>query len=561
MFLETQKIPFREKLLELGLFKAVDFAFANIFKGKVSDESYSFLCYLFALGRLGHHSLLVEGGKVTPDALDLLQSAERDQFLLELSKGAEQLPKTLCQNFHGSLDLRPVVKDSDRYYLQKYFLEEHQIATSFTSLLTRNGSSFASSEIEDAVQPYVSSLNAEQLLAVKGALQNRLFVLSGGPGTGKTYTIGHLLKTYCALSKEEPRILACAPTGKATSHLKQKLGEIPNIEIKTLHSALKLRGNQAGILSYDLIVVDECSMIDLHVWKTFFAKILEKTKVVLVGDYHQLPPVETGMIFEELFHAAEGAHVELKECLRIENHSIHTLAKLVNENNYEKAAEVLRSQTKDLCYFEYEEEKNVLAIENLDLVSEFKHFEDPDKSIHELLEGLRKICMLSPVNKGTWGVNTINEVIYTFLKSRATSGKIAIPIMITQTDYSKNLYNGDLGILIQDFSSSSKDTAFFYIEGKVTEFKKQLLPNFEHAYCVTVHKSQGSEFEKVVIFLPEKSELFGKELLYTALTRAKYSCMLLAKKEAMKKCFLGSIQKSTCSLLVRCRKLNLEEKA
>ena len=562
MSLENQNTSSREKLLERGFLKAVDFAFANIFRKKVSEESFSFLCYLFALGRLGHHSILVEDRKITPDALDLLQDAEKDLFLLELLNGAQNLPESLCQNFHGSVDLRPIVKDGDRYYLQKYFLQEHQIASSFASLLESSMKSFTSLEVEEAMKPYVSSLNPEQLLAVKGALHNRLFILSGGPGTGKTYTIEHLLKIYYELSKEkQPRILASAPTGKATSHLKQKLGEIPNIEIKTLHSALKLRGNQAGILSYDLIVVDECSMIDLHVWKTFFANILENTKVVLVGDYHQLPPVETGMIFEELFHAAVDAHVELKECLRIENRGIHTLAQSVNENDFEKAAEVLQSNTKDLRFFEFAEEKSILNIENLDLESEFKHFEDPKKSIQNLLENLKKMCMLSPINKGIWGVKTINREIYEFLKTRAKNSTMVIPIMITQTDYSKNLYNGDLGILINNLVDSRKDTTYFYIEGEIKEYKKQLLPNFEYAYCVTVHKSQGSEFEKAMIFLPGKSEIFGKELLYTALTRAKYSCTLFAKEGVLKKCFFGSIQKNTFNPLMRYKKLNLEEKA
>lgn len=547
-----------EKLIEVGFFKEIDLAFAKIFEKKVSKESLFFLSYLFAKARLGNHSVLAKEAEIFQEADGYFENS--DSIKKALCEGARALPETICQKAHDLVDLRPIVKDGSNFFLQKYFHIEDQIAKEFANLLVKEKKEMGHVELDTSV------LNQDQKKAIEKSLSHSVFVLSGGPGTGKTHTIRHLIQAYLANhAKESIKILACAPTGKATSHLREKLSSFKEVEVLTLHRALNIKRskvqNASQFLVYDLIVVDECSMIDLSLWRLFLQSLTPQSNVVLVGDYHQLPPVETGMIFEELFLTAP--HVELKECLRIESPEIHALAESIRNHDKEKALYHLKTPSDSLSYSTLDIRSNLFNLKGIDVEKEFAHFLDPTLTPKQLLEKLGKVCILTPLNKGAFGTKVLNEAIDQCLRERVKNSKRALPILLTKTDYERGLSNGDLGVLIQDLSNPLNHRAYFCSEGELVEYPPQLLPSYELAFAVSVHKSQGSEFEKVIVLLPEKSELFGKEILYTAITRAKKECRIFAAEGVIERCFLTERSK-TQTILNRIKhhaqNLNLEEK-
>lgn len=529
-------------LEHLGLIKKIDLAFANFFKQnqKISEENYCFLAYLFALARGGFHSLLIDKENVFPSIYQfLLQKEQEELFTKALIEGASTLPDSIFQIMPGKLNLKPIVKEKQEFFLQKYYKEENEIALFLRDLLRKKENRFSEKEIQNAVDSVSSFLNQEQKKAVQVALESNLCLISGGPGTGKTYTIKYLLKAFHKLN-EKAHVLCMAPTGKATSSLRSKLQkEFPHVVIKTLHQALEVNSylEKKPVLTADLVIVDECSMVDLHMWKKLLSAVQEGAKIVLVGDYHQLPPVETGMLFEELFCIAQESRVELKECIRIENPTLYAFANCIKELNLQNAREILEKKQEHLQLVEYERERPLLELKELAAVKWLSFYQDLKLSIENLLEMQQKLCLLTPLNKGIWGTQTINSELYDHFKRRNNQSKMRIPILILQTDYLNELFNGDMGILEKDLEDPKKDMAYFLQEGKARSVPKAFLPSFEYAYCITVHKSQGCEFDTVILFLPEKSQFFGKEVLYTAITRAKKSCQIFGKNAVFESCF------------------------
>ena len=324
--------------------------------------------------------------------------------------------------------------------------------------------------------------------------------------------------------------MLAAPTGKATSHLKDKFSSA-EVEVSTLHSALKIKRKedlyQSHYLFKDLIIVDECSMIDLHLWKALLSSIQEGSRVIFMGDHDQLPPVETGMVFEELIKVLPCSH--LKKCMRTERKELLDLAQAIKENKERSLEECLSRKSDEVRYFEYEKEEDFFSL--------------GEEVLEQVLTRGSKI-ILSPILQGPWGVETINERLYNFsLEEARGRATLEIPIMITKTDYNQELYNGDRGVLIKHLESQSKDYALF--ESKEEKLPAAFLPPYQYAYALSVHKSQGSEYEEVLLLLPEGSQHFGKEGVYTGITRAKKKIMIVAKKGVFKKCLSVESKKNS----------------
>ncbi len=311
-------------------------------------------------------------------------------------------------------------------------------------------------------------LEPEQKQAIFNAVKFSLSLICGGPGTGKTYTAATLIKKFLPYLD----VVVAAPTGKAAANLRGALEGV--CEVMTLHALLRKKRVRA-----DLVVVDEASMIDAELMAALFSAIKEGARLVLIGDKNQLPPVESGNFFADL---AEGnaCMIELGRCLRAELKEIVDMAQAV---------------------------KSGLSIPSL-----------PIPRIEELIEGVfeRQACVLTPLRHGPFGVNRLNERLHK--EDRIRGGK-RFPIMITVNDSSCDLYNGDVGVLVPE-----EECAYFR-ERKVPIYR---LPHYEFAYVLSVHKSQGSEYDEVIVLLPEGSEVFGREMLYTAITRAKKRVVIYA---------------------------------
>ncbi|MCC5831620.1 MAG: AAA family ATPase [Chlamydiales bacterium] len=305
---------------------------------------------------------------------------------------------------------------------------------------------------------HVEALEPEQKQAIYNVAARSLSLICGGPGTGKTFTAATLIRNF--LPHLEP--VVAAPTGKAAANLRRALEGI--CPVVTLHALLKRR-----YLAADLVLVDEASMIDAELMAALFSSIKQGARLVLIGDRDQLPPVETGQFFADLAEDHELV-VELGKCRRAELKEIVDMARAVKEGK---------------------------PVPTLPMPG----FETIAQAVFE-----RNACVLTPLRHV---VDSLNKKL---LKRHLEQGGRRFPIMVRVNDPPLELYNGDVGVVVADESCA------YFGERKVPDY---LLPHYEYAYVISVHKSQGSEYDEVIVLLPEGSEAFGREMLYTAITRAK----------------------------------------
>lgn len=370
------------------------------------------------------------------------------------------------------------------YYLQRNWVLEGEVIRHFTRLI---------SDVTPIECGEKGTLNEEQYRALQVGLSASVTCLTGGPGTGKSYVIGEIVKRF------NGSVSVCAPTGKAASLLKDKL-ECP---VGTLHGILGIKGNKDLLfggksLDDEMVIVDECSMIDVALWAALLRNVKSGTRLILVGDHEQLPPVEAGTVFGELCHHLQkkgSGYVHLNRCMRSDRFEILEMAE---------------------------------AVKRGELIQHGKL----ERKIEEWKERFKQggFQILSCLRKGLFGVEAINELMWHGDK---------IPIMITQSSKRMGLSNGEMGILVKKNEGRNlgkDDSAIFGSR----EFPAVLLPEFELAYCLSVHKSQGSEFKTVVLLVPKGAEMFGREILYTGITRAKEKIEVLAEKSVLEACLANS---------------------
>lgn len=324
----------------------------------------------------------------------------------------------------------------------------------------------------------IDGLTDEQNKLVASAINKPLGVIAGGPGTGKSHTAARLVETLQKNISTRLDMVFSAPTGKAAERLKS-LFKGSNVKSMTLH---RLLGQEEVVLPYDLIVVDEASMIDLKLMIRLFKSVKRGARLLLLGDGNQLPAIDAGAPFQALVDYLQVC--PLKTCLRSDLNELKTFYDLILEGNGEKAVAFLKSP-----------ERINLHFKPLQIPSHFP--------------------VLTPIKHGPFGVNQIN-------RSHAKRGKI--PIIILENDADLELFNGDMGIIEGNRALIGE-----------REFPLNLLPRYDYAYALSIHKSQGSEFDHVHLLLPEGAEEFGRNLLYTGATRAKKALTIYASEDTFMK--------------------------
>ena len=426
-------------------------------------------------------------------------------------------------------DFTPLVRDGGRLYLRRYWQYEQQLAR---AILQRAGASKEKSTTRSRDM---------QQLAARNAVRRNFSVITGGPGTGKTHTVRAILE----MLREQPvKIALAAPTGKAAARLTDALREItPAVEATTIHRLLGtvpdspyFRHDAERPLTADVVIVDEASMVDLALMAKLVDAVPLTSRLILLGDRDQLASVEAGNVLSDICAAAEeegsplhGAVVQLRKNYRFAaTGGIYKLSNAVNSGDGDAAITALQGADDDEV-----EWKKLPAVADLGaplrdrIIAGFRpYLEKPDPAA--ALARLAQFRILCAVRHGPFGVENLNSLAEEALAQAGLliprSGWYAgRPVMVTRNDHNLQLFNGDTGVVLPDPDSGGELRAFFIsAEGKLRRFVPSRLPLHETAFALTVHKSQGSEFDRLLLILPEKeSPVLTRELLYTGITRAR----------------------------------------
>ena len=456
----------------------------------------------------------------------------------------------------------PLILESSRLYLHRYWHYETRLAEQLKYKVKNNHQEAIN--VETLLDHYFpienkKSCNAEtdwQRLAAKNVTEQLFSIIVGGPGTGKTTTVLKILALLQELEFAHPRkpltIALAAPTGKAAMRLQESIGEglekkefstfskgtkriIPK-DVSTLHRLLGakpaspyFKHHAENPLIYDLVVIDEASMVDLALMSKLVDALKPDARLILLGDKDQLASVESGAVLNDLSLGLPNHTSELKKSYRF-NHQIKDFAAAINQQNNQQAWEILNSE-------DYPEITLVTSpllpslVPSLlpHIMSACKEYFDAVKANNTpdvVFQAFKQFQVLCSNRRGKLGVEGINYAIERNLQQQSTSLQLwdswyaGKPVIITRNDPGTQLFNGDIGICLEE---EGDFYVFFQLaNGDIKKLLPSRLPQHETAYALTIHKSQGSEFEHVLVVLPEKTNpVLGKELVYTAVTRAK----------------------------------------
>jgi len=475
----------------------------------------------------------------------------------------------------------PLILDGERLYLSRFFRDEAALAHAFRCLAGATPQDIPADLLPDIFKAGGDETDWQDV-ACFAALRSRLCVISGGPGTGKTTTVARILALAARMhAGANFRIRLAAPTGKAASRMTEALAEAfpggslpPELDAclsqgaQTVHRLLGwsvggFRHHQGNPLPLDMLVVDEASMLDLELAARLMDALPEHASLVLLGDRNQLASVEAGAVLANLCRegvvnafspdfvadaAKAGAPgltvtpralaltdnvVELKKSWRFDADSgIAALSALIRDGQAQEAGKLLEVGRTDLEMLPGTGQANLAATLTPLLREAFKGLgetTDPARAF-EIFGTLR---LLSPVRKGPRGTEALNllarEALHGATGNEWYPGR---PVMILENDYNLGLFNGDVGIALPKDGTLR---VFFPAAEGFTSFAPARLPRIETCYAMTVHKSQGSEFGHTVLVLPEEPcQVLGRELLYTALTRAKKRFTLIGTPRQVK---------------------------
>lgn len=562
--------PLLESLVTSGQLSYVDYALAQHLLQSCgeSDEAFAaVICHLSMAARLGHLCVRSSQGRLSPSVEEVW--ATNESQAIELSKesidaletmiirGLATLPASIYADVDENIitPAKPICKWKTNVYLQRYWVLESHVLTHLKPLLgtTAPKIGLESSCLKQSLESFSAEkkLLPEQASAILHACQHSFTVITGGPGTGKTYTAGMLLRiVWEGLTPDERtkcRIDLAAPTGKAAANLEasiqralQGVPDFPPLKAKTLHSLIPARqAHQFQVpLNTDILLIDESSMIDVQWMGNALASLKPGARLILLGDAYQLPPVGVGSLFADLvsyLKIQKHPHlIELKTCLRTELKSIIHLAETVKNGDLPALSSILRqclsasNETDGIHYVALKEQCPPKEMQRRLLEYALPKFFATSAMQGDGAPALRQFSsfrLLTPLRQGPYGSEALNALFFQAAVKQCSQAEWMIaPIMVVQNCYQTGLFNGEVGMLIKFFGNDQKSYALFPSHGANNETGKipaLLLPKFEYAYCISIHKSQGSEFDRVLLLLPEGTESFGREALYTGMTRAR----------------------------------------
>lgn len=378
----------------------------------------------------------------------------------------------------------------------------------------------------------------EQEIAIKEAFNNMLLVITGGPGTGKTT----IIKAICnILNENNLKFNLAAPTGRAAKRMQESTENVAF----TIHRLIGIKPespipefNEENTLDCDYVILDEASMIDIKLMDKLLKALSSKTALILVGDHNQLPSVGAGNVLKDILDTDIKA-VKLKKIFRQAKESnIVVNAHKINDGLYP----ILNQKNKDFFFINSNSKK--FQNDLLDLVKNRL----PN---YYKLDPINDIQILAPSKKSLWGIVNINDLCQKELNKNPNLIKINNRIFklgdkvmqvrnnyelesLNPDDFDDGVYNGDIGRII-DIDKNMESLKVEFYDGNIVSYKKEDVKDLDLSYAITIHKSQGSEFDCVLIpMMPASFMLLNRNLLYTAITRAKKLVILLGEKKILK---------------------------
>lgn len=598
-------IKLLKKAYKHGLIDFLDIKIASFLAGKKNPLLILIFTLLCFKTRNGHVCLNIK--KIRPE--NFFENKGKEiaykickTYKISYKKILNELKKSSSVCKTNNL-ISPIVLSKNKIYFQKMWINEKLVSDFFSYNPKKKVNTKKLKKILNNLFNSNEKTNWQKI-AIAMAVTKKITIISGGPGTGKTTIITKLLITLIKLNNKL-NIKIGAPTGKSAARITESINnEINKLNFKknylnipkkaeTIHRILGFQKNnhsfyynKNNLLQLDFLILDEASMIDLELMVKIIESLPRKSSLVLLGDENQLTSVESGSIFKDLcyFSQFEYSKKRIKELNKITNSNlqntkksnhkikdnicilkknyrfnpkskINAFANAINFSNIKKVKEILNTEKKHIIFnnIDFSKENNLITTISKYYLNYLNLIKN-EKKYKKCLDFFNKYRILTITNNGPFGVREVNKKLEKFFynynyikKNKSEKNYLGQPIIITENNYSLQLFNGDVGLILIE---KRKLKAFFKISNKKTQkINLKYLPKYETAYSMTVHKSQGSEFDHISLILPKKFDYYmNKELIYTAITRAKKSIKIYGKFDV----FIKSIQNPTkrCSGLI-----------
>lgn len=491
------------------------------------------------------HTLLTQSMEKGDTYLEAKELLEHTIELLESSRQIELDPNSVADELAHLIEEDKVQNVDTKIFENSLFFAEEGICNNLLRILEKeNQNKYESEKIEAALthieEEFAISYDAIQKQAICHAIQHKIFILTGGPGTGKTTVINGIIAVYALLhgldlhKSQDLPILLAAPTGRAA----RRMNELTGLPSATIHRHLGMTGDDDtshldNYLDADFIIVDEFSMVDTWLANQLLSNISSNSKLLIVGDADQLPSVSPGQVLADLLKIPLLPQTKLEKIYRQgEDSTIVTLASQI--------------------------QKGVLPPDFTEKKADRSYFEARSEHIPQMIERIveaairsgipaQDVQVLAPMYRGQAGIDHINQLMQDLINPaekeqlvfEATDGQYrqGDRVIHLVNDAESNVFNGDLGyitdLLPAKYTDSKQDELTINFDGNEIVYQRSEWYKIRLAYAMSIHKSQGSEFPVVILPITSSSHrMLQRNLIYTAITRAKSKLILLGEKSA-----------------------------
>lgn len=501
-------------------FKTLDKIYLNMYKETTNLRKLA--CIIETMKRITFNT------GDTYSYLDEIKTALEIEFNIKLDSDEYF---TMLKNEHK------IVINKDKYYLKEYYDAEVNIVKRLKEINKKdNFNKDLDKYIKKIEKDFNIIYNDEQKESIISILKNNLVIITGGPGTGKTTIIKGIINLYKEVYKLNDtgllnKVALIAPTGRAS----KRMSETTNFGASTIHRYLKWNkeNNTFGINEFnktneELIIIDETSMIDTILFNSLLKGIKRDVKLVLVGDESQLPSVSPGLILNDLINTGLFKHIRLNNIYR---QSINSYIPILANEIKTKALTEFLEKKDDYNFIEC----NLRDIKGIICDIAKKSL---DKGLDE-----NNIQVLAPMYKGEIGIDNLNINLQSIFNPHNDSLKEIVIGNITYrindkilnlvNDVDKGIYNGDIGYIIDIDINSKNDFIRVDFDTNIVSFKRDELSSIRHAYAISIHKAQGSEFDHVIMPISKTyNKMLYNKLIYTGISRAKKSLIIIGSREA-----------------------------